>query len=83
MSDAGAVARRAIPDERPRLNKDLFLAACEAKGAVTDEGRAALLGMPRKSVFRYVKNETEPRLTTARWIAEQLGVTVDDLWPAA
>ena len=83
MRDAEILSRRVIPDEPPKLNRDLFFAACRAKGCITDEDRARLLGMPRRSVTRYVNNEFGPRLTTARWIAERLEVTVDELWPAA
>lgn len=83
MSDAEVLTRRVIPAEPSPINTDLFFAACKAKGAITDEHRARLLGMPRRSVYRYIHGEVEPLLFTARWIASQLDVQVDELWPAA
>jgi DNA-binding XRE family transcriptional regulator len=83
MSDAVVLSRRVIPDEPPPINQPLYLAACLAKGAITEEDRAHLLGMPRRSVYRYEKNKIVPLLTTARWIASRLDVTIDELWPAA
>lgn len=65
------------------MNQELFIAACRNKGALTASDRARLLGMPRRSLTRYVKGEHTPLLDTARWIAQQLDVKVDDLWPTS
>ncbi|GAA0495315.1 hypothetical protein Ade02nite_18870 [Paractinoplanes deccanensis] len=83
MSDAATVVRRVIPDEPPKLRKDVYFAACRAKGATTEKDRVRLFGMPRRSVFRYENDEVVPLLSTAQWIASQLDCTVDELWPAA
>jgi DNA-binding XRE family transcriptional regulator len=81
MSDAethpGDERRRVVTDEQA------FLAALAAKGCTSDADRAALLGMPRRSVYRYIKGEVDPRLQTARRIAQTLDAKVDELWPAA
>lgn len=65
----------------PEVNEELFLAALRAKGCLREGDRARLLKMPRRSVNRYLKNEVDPKLSTARWIAHQLGTTVEELWP--
>jgi hypothetical protein len=83
MSDAEVLTRRVIPGTPTKIDEALFFAACERKGCTSEEDRVRLLGMPRRSVLRYVKSEFEPRLHTARWIARQLDVKVDELWPAA
>jgi DNA-binding XRE family transcriptional regulator len=72
--------RRVIPGKL-KIREDLYFSACRAKGALRQEDRAVLLGMPRKSVHRYEKNKVEPKISTARWIASQLDLTVDELWP--
>jgi hypothetical protein len=59
----------------------LFLSACKALGANTEEDRAALLGTTPKMTYSYGYGYVEPRLTKARQIAARLGVQVDDLWP--
>ena len=81
MVDARTPVRRVIPDKPPKINEKLFLEACAAKGAVTAEDRARLLGMPRRSLRRYVEGEHTPLLPTAQHIADRLDVTVDALWP--
>ena len=83
MDDAQAFERRVIPDEPSKTNGELFEELFRAKGAHTGMDRARLLGMPRRSVYRYAKGEVEPGLATARWIASRLGAKVDELWPAA
>lgn len=83
MSDAEVADRRIIPDEPPHIDLDVYLAACKAKGALTEEDRARLLGMPRRSIYRYEKSTVQPLLTTAQWIAGRINVTVEELWPAA
>lgn len=65
----------------PSVNEELFLAALRAKGCTREGDRARLLKMPRRSVNRYLKNEVDPKLSTARWIAQRLGVSVEELWP--
>ncbi len=83
MVDAAKVAARATSEKHPKLNTDLFFAACRAKGAVTDVERAELFGLTRKAVFRYVKGEVTPGLGKAQQIAARLDLTVDELWDAA
>jgi len=83
MSDAETAERRAIPGERYRLNKDVYLAACLAKGATRQEDRATLFGLPRRSLIRYENHQVEPRVTVMRHIAARLDRPVDELWPAA
>jgi DNA-binding XRE family transcriptional regulator len=81
MSDAEpqpGVERRKVA-----TNESAFLAALAAKGCTSDIERAAFLGMPRRSVYRYIKGEVDPRLHTARRIANRLGAQIDELWPAA
>lgn len=83
MSDSDVLTRRVIPESPTKINEALFFAACQAKGCTSEGDRVNLLGMPRRSVLRVIKSEFEPRLSTARWIASQLDVEVDELWPAA
>lgn len=80
MSDADVATRRR-KGTLPELSKDLYLAACRAKGAPRQEDRAELLGMPRRSLLRYENSKIEPRVTTMRHIADILGVEVEELWP--
>jgi DNA-binding XRE family transcriptional regulator len=65
------------------VNGDLFVTACAAKGARTDEDRATLIGTTPKMTWSYRKGHVEPRLATARRIAAALEVSLDELWPAA
>lgn len=83
MSDVSTPFRRAFPDKRPAIRRETYLAACRAKGAVNQEQRAELFGMPAKSVYRYEHNQVDPRVSTAQWIAGRLDLTIDDLWPTA
>lgn len=80
MSDAEGGARR-VTGERTPVNRELFLARLAALGCSRVEDREQVLDMPRQSVDRYLNSEVEPLLRTARRIANQLGTTVDDLWP--
>ena len=82
MHDAEGHQERVTP-EAPKLNKDVFIAACAAKNALTDQQRADLLGMPRRAILRYIKGDVKPLLTTARRIANELDTSVDELWPVA
>lgn len=83
MSDVTPPLSDAASDVRVLVNSELFKAACAAKGARTEEDRAALLDTTAKMTWNYWKGRTEPRLNTARRIAATLGVKVDELWPAA
>ncbi len=85
MPDTKTRPGRATPEAPVRLNRTLFFAACEAhqSKACTDEARAALFGTSRRALTRYLDGESVPLLTTARRIAKELNVSVDDLWPAA
>lgn len=83
MSDVQECTRDATSGARVPVNRDLFLSACAAKGATTEEDRATLLDTTRKMVFNYKMGLVEPRLYTARRIAARLDVSIDELWPAA
>lgn len=84
MPDSQRRTRRVQADSKPpriAFNKDLFLTALADRGATTDHQRADLLGMPPCSVRRYHDGRVIPLLSTARQIAETVGVSVEDLWP--
>lgn len=83
MSDATTASRRVASEQKPELRFATYLAACRAKGAIRQEDRAELLGIPRRTLLRYEKNAVEPRTNVMRRIATTLDLTVDDLWPAA
>lgn len=83
MSDVSSGQQRATSDKRLPVNSELFVSACAAKGARTEDDRAALLGTTAKMSWNYRSGKVEPRLTTARRIAATLGVSIDELWPAA
>ena len=84
MVDAATRRRRVISGQAPHLRKDLYLAACEAKGATRQEDRASLFDMPRRSLLRYELDQlTDPRVVVMRHIARTLDLEIDDLWPAA
>lgn len=80
MSDAEAPLRRVIPEQRRTLSRELYLDACRAKGARTQEERAQLFGLPRQAVSRYECNKVEPLVSTAQHIAGRIDLTVEDLW---
>jgi transcriptional regulator with XRE-family HTH domain len=82
MSDADTMSRRTT-SERPKLSLETYLTACREKGAPRQEDRAALFGMPRRTLLRYELSKVEPRVTVMRHIAARLGLTLDELWPAA
>ena len=63
------------------MDRDLFLARCHTKGAVTEEQRAELIGVDRGTLRRWLRGETSPLLPAARRAARALGVTTDELWP--
>ena len=81
MSDVKRRERPARYGGRVTVNRDLFLAACAAKGATTADSRAVLLGVTQKMAYLYEYGHTAPNLITARRIAASLDVLVDDLWP--
>lgn len=81
MSDVKPRPRDATSGVRVAVNRDLFLAKCAEKGARTEAGRAALLDTTEKMSWNYREGRVEPRLGTARRIADTLGVDLDDLWP--
>lgn len=63
------------------MNRDLFLARCHTKGAVSEEDRAELVGAHRSTVRRWLNKGMPPLLPHARRAARALDVTVDELWP--
>lgn len=87
MADSPSRRRRVQGDSHqpPRIafNDDLFLTILADHGATTDHERADFLGMPPCSVRRYRDGKVIPLLSTARTIADTVGVSVDDLWPVA
>lgn len=83
MSDVLAGPSPAASGGRVPVNSELFKTACAAKGARTEEDRAALIGTTAKMAYNYRLGHVEPRLTRARRIAAALDVTLDELWPAA
>lgn len=82
MRDAGSSSRRVIPAPRRNLSVQLYLEACRAKGATSQEQRAQLFGLARQAVSRYETNKVEPLVSTAQWIAGRIDLTVEDLWVA-
>lgn len=73
--------KRKTPTRRVEIDRELFLSACAAKGAITEDGRAALLGTTPKMTYNYGYGFVEPGLTKARKIARILGVDINKLWP--
>lgn len=57
---------------------DRLTAKFEAR---SDTARAKLLGVDRASLYRWRTGRFAPNLTVAQRIAEQLGTTVDELFP--
>lgn len=80
MSDAEAPLRRVIPVQPRALNRSLYLEACRAKGATTQEARAQLFGLTRQNLSRYEAGRVEPLLSTAQWFASCVDITVEALW---
>jgi hypothetical protein len=86
MSDATiatACIRPCCTSESRLVNRQAFLDAFEAKGCKTSADRAALLGVPVRSVQRYLKGDVVPAVTRAQTIASRLDLSVADLWNAA
>lgn len=81
MSDAEAARLCATGEARFTINRELFNAACAAKGATDTAGQARLFDRSRKQIWQYATGQVEPRLSTARKIADLLEVDIDDLWP--
>lgn len=84
MGEAETMTERATVERlKVAPDKDAFLAAFAAKGCTTEPDRCALVGMHRKSLWRYMQGEVTPSLPMARQIADRLDRDVDELWPAA
>lgn len=52
---------------------------CRARGATTDDARAELLGIDRRTVIRWRHGQTSARLATVMQVARVLGVSLDAL----
>lgn len=61
------------------MNWDVIAAGCDHRGATTDEQRAELLGVDRRTIIRWRHGQTGARLSTAHRVARALGVSLDDL----
>lgn len=84
MVDAEPVLRRGTSDQRPRLQRTLYLAVCAELGALRQEDRAELFGMDRRALNRYENDKVQPLLSTALRIASRIDRSVEELWkPAA
>jgi DNA-binding XRE family transcriptional regulator len=59
---------------------DLFDSRTTALGATTDQARAALVGIDRVTMWRWRVGRLTPSLDRAMALAQQLGVTVNDLF---
>lgn len=69
------------PSEAVPLDRDIFMRQCELKLALTEEQRAALVGVDRGTIRRWLDGDTMPLLPMARRVARILDSTVNDLWP--
>lgn len=65
--------------DRVRLRRDVFEAQMLERGAVTADAQVALLGVPRRTLFRIKAGDT-PSLATAMRIADALGMAVPALF---
>lgn len=63
-----------------RLNRAVFEQLCAERNATTEDQRAALVGVDRGTIRRWIKGDVSPLLTAARHTAKRLGTTVDELW---
>lgn len=80
MSDVRSRSRHAKHGGFP-VNRDTLIKACAAKGAVTADERANLLGITQKMAYNYEYGHIAPNLARAQQIAETLGLEVKEIWP--
>lgn len=83
MGEAAIPTQRRTKTPRVVVNDEAFERAFRAKGCMTGEQRAELLGTTRQSVERWATGAVEPKIGRALRIAETLGVDPSDLWSAA
>jgi DNA-binding XRE family transcriptional regulator len=62
-----------------RLNVDVVVAECAARGALNDSTRGALLGVGRETVWRWRHGKQIPSVVAIARIAETFGVPVESL----
>jgi DNA-binding XRE family transcriptional regulator len=64
----------------PQLDNDLFDELTAKKGAITDQERADLIGVPRSQLYRYRAGRFSPQLALAMHMAQVLGTSVERLF---
>lgn len=76
-----ATARGASATANQHLDTEVFDGLTAALGATNDAARARLVDIDRKTLWRWRTGRYAPNLTVAQRIADQLGTTVDRLFP--
>lgn len=79
MVAANRAASVASGAAEPRIDFAIFEAKCAEHGATTDVARAQVVGVNRTTIWRWRKGLCAPDLTVATEIAEQFGITLDEL----
>lgn len=62
------------------LDGDRFDDLCRAHDAETETARAALVGIERRTLYRWREGLVTPGLDAALRTAQRLDTTVEDLW---
>jgi transcriptional regulator with XRE-family HTH domain len=76
----GVTATAGTADATPlRLNVDVFVAECAARGALSDSARAALVGVSRETVWHWRHGKQSPSLDAITRIAQTFEISVESL----
>lgn len=81
MQAASQPSQRGTSATAPiQLRVDVFDRRTEELGAKTETEKADMLDTDRKTLWRYRERKMTPKLDLAMRWAEQLDLTVEDLW---
>lgn len=83
MKDTQTHDERISEDSPPGFNDELFARRCRELEAHSQDAQAELLGLTQPNISRIRRGRQIPRVDTAVRLAKALGITVEDLWPAA